>query len=536
MLEAFNGKLTYDKLSKDEMANRGILGRLNGVIADGNTPTRNGRKYSTKLWENVFENPIVREAIDNRLCLGELGHPTGRTETDIEKVCICLNGYPKLAQDGKLYGNFDILDTPNGRILNTLCNYGANIGVSSRGEGDLYTDDYGDECVDEDTYQFECFDAVLIPAVESARMNYMTESLSNKKSLTEALTKELDKANEKDKRIMTETLHNLGLLENKVEETYKVKRTNDSFIITDQDGNFLKEFKDEESATDYANELEYGEDNGPEDVTSDEPLDIPETEIDNDESMMEELQEALAAKDDLEKQLIEVRKQLSVSNAKERSYEDKINKLERSVRRLSENTQKVSGLETRVTQLSEALEKSTKEIANYKANSVKEKEVKGNLTESLTNTRNELKSLKKEISSKDKYIGTLEEELENVKDSNESEAKLLAEQLDKQRKATKKYKEISSICVEKYIGTKAQMIGVSPEEIKNQLPTSYNFNDIDKICEGLRQYRTNISKLPFQVNTSSRIQVRQSKQVNESLGYDDDDDLSSLMQLAGLDK
>ena len=89
-----------------------------------------------QLWEKVFEDPIMKEKIENKVCLGELGHPEDRTETDITKAAICLAEMPKKSNDGKLYGVFDIIDTPCGRILKTLCDYGCNIGVSSRGQGD----------------------------------------------------------------------------------------------------------------------------------------------------------------------------------------------------------------------------------------------------------------------------------------------------------------------------------------------------------------------------------------------------------------
>ena len=156
LLETFTDKFEYQKLSPEEQATRGILGRLVGVIADTKNPTRNGRAYSEKLWRNVFNDPIMKERIENRCCFGELGHPLDRTETDMEKVAICLAEVPKKGKDGKLYGVFDILNTKCGQILKTLCDYGCNIGISSRGEGDLITDYQGNEAVDPDTYSCEC--------------------------------------------------------------------------------------------------------------------------------------------------------------------------------------------------------------------------------------------------------------------------------------------------------------------------------------------------------------------------------------------
>ena len=215
MLESFTtDKFDYKKLSLEEQEKRGILGRLVGVIADTANPTRNGRKYSAKLWEKVFNDPLMQEKINNRCLFGELGHPADREETDMEKIALCLAEPPKKGKDGKLYGVFDILSTPNGKILKTLCDYGCNIGVSSRGSGDLITDYDGNESVDENTYDCQGWDAVLVPAVKEARLQYVTEALDTKKynkTLRNKLEESLSKASEDDKKVMKEGLDNLGI-------------------------------------------------------------------------------------------------------------------------------------------------------------------------------------------------------------------------------------------------------------------------------------------------------------------------------------
>ena len=212
MLESLqNENLEYQKLSQEEQQKRGILGRLIGVVADFMAPTRNGRHYSEELWEKVFDDPIMKERIENGVCFGELCHPTDREETDMEKVAVCMPEVPKKNKDGKLTAVFDILDTPNGRILKTLCDYGSTLGVSSRGSGDTFMGKDGNEEVDPDSYTCQGFDIVLIPAVKSARLQYVTESLDTKKSLKESLQDIVSKASDNDKKIMEETIDNLEL-------------------------------------------------------------------------------------------------------------------------------------------------------------------------------------------------------------------------------------------------------------------------------------------------------------------------------------
>lgn len=217
----------YQKLSQEEQKRRGILGRLVGVIADTKNPTRNGRRYSAELWENVFSNPIMIEKIKNRVCFGEICHPfDGREEVDPEKVAVCLAEVPKKNSKGQLVGVFDILDSPCGRILKTMCDYGTTIGVSSRGTGDLITDYDGNEAVDPSTYDCTGFDIVFIPAVKEARLKYVTESLDKKKynkTLREKLVDTIDSASEGDKRIMKEALEGSGIVLD--EELFNEERT-----------------------------------------------------------------------------------------------------------------------------------------------------------------------------------------------------------------------------------------------------------------------------------------------------------------------
>lgn len=201
---SLNDKIKFD--------NKGgsILGILEGPVADYEHPTRNGRIYGEKLWENVIHNPLVMEQFKNGGIVGELDHPADRDDICTEKVAVIMPEPPvKNPKDGKYYGKFNILDTPCGRIVHTLAKAGFKLGVSSRGTGDV--NEYTDE-VDPDSYEFTCFDVVLLPAVESARMKLVTESFDTKKVNYKKLLKEsIDKSSDNDKKVMEDTLNHLGI-------------------------------------------------------------------------------------------------------------------------------------------------------------------------------------------------------------------------------------------------------------------------------------------------------------------------------------
>lgn len=224
MLESLKHEdLQFQELSSEEKQARGILARLTGPIASFTKGTRNGRKYSDKLWEKAFDAPLVKEMFKNGGLPGELQHPENRSETDPTKIAIMMPEPPKKDSKGHLVASVDILDTPCGQIAYQLGKYGFKFGISSRGEGDLITDFSGEESVDPDTYTLNAFDLVLIPACEDARLQF-NESLNTKKNnkLRTILSEALENASDIDRKIMEEALDELNIDDNwRYVETYE---------------------------------------------------------------------------------------------------------------------------------------------------------------------------------------------------------------------------------------------------------------------------------------------------------------------------
>ena len=233
MLESLKHEdLQFQELSPEEKEARGILARLTGPIASFTKGTRNGRKYSDKLWEKAFDSPLVKEMFKNGGLPGELQHPENRSETDPTKIAIMMPEPPKKDSNGHLVASVDILDTPCGQIAYQLGKYGFKFGISSRGEGDLIQDFSGEESVDPDTYTLNAFDLVLIPACEDARLQF-NESLNTKSNnkLKTILSEALENATDTDRKIMEEALDELNIDDNwRFIETY-----NDQDIYYDPD-------------------------------------------------------------------------------------------------------------------------------------------------------------------------------------------------------------------------------------------------------------------------------------------------------------
>lgn len=508
MLESFKSSdaFEYTKLTEEECKSRGILGRLKGIIADSKFATRNGRLYSKELWEKVFENPIMKEKIANRVCYGELCHPEDRTEIDMEKIAICLAEQPKISEDGKIYGVFDILDTPNGRILKTLCDYGTTIGISSRGQGDIITDEDGNEAVDPNTYNCECWDVVLIPAVESARLQYVNESLDTKDyNLKKALNESLDKSTPNDRRVMEETLNKLGI------------NTSDSEDINSKETSKQLENSSKEAIDDGANEI------------------------------IKSLQEAIKDKTKLEEEKKSLQEKLAVSNTKVDELNEELERYKSTTLRLSTIAHESKELSNKVSILEGKLENKNNLIVDLKKRNSKLMESKKmnfersktSLKESIDKNESKIKSLNESISNYENKVKELNEELDKEKQNSTNKLSAMNEQLTKSNRLMESYKSLANDIVDRYIETKATMLGITKNEIKNKLDESYTLDDIDKICKEIQTQALNISKLPYdlrkgkvKVNESKNDKLQDFVSMKKDIGEDDADE--SLVNLANL--
>lgn len=590
------------KLTNTKSKNPAILGTLEGPCADIINPTRNDRKYDDTLWKKVFNNDIVKEHYAAGGVFGELGHPADRIETDMEKICVCMPKPPVEGKDGLLIGRWDILDTPNGRILKTLVDYGYKVGISSRGGGDVYMGDDGLEHVDEDTYDFQAFDVVILPAVKAARLTAVTESF-NGKTLKQSLTESYNNCDEKGKSIMLETLNNIGLTNviKEEEETGKDETLADEnnwvkFIEAnpsynkefdhekfgkyfDKNGKLIPELEDEffkiwkseiieeecnnENCTDKSlvendevkNDEEVVEDGNskePESQTN-EVNDIESDVADEDiEELIANLQETLKLKSEADDKVISLQSQLAVSDTKVNELTEELNNYKSLASRLSEKVKTIKyqfnkeiiSLKESITSKDKLIESQVKEL---KALKDAKAEVKETLTEALTSNTNELANITNEVTilkeqlnqvNSDKQeveqrITQLNEEFTNSKKDSELIIENLKKQVSKSKKIQEKYEKIANDTVSRYIKSKALLLGVKPEDIEDRLNESYTLDDIDNVCNSLQAYSLNISKLPFNVGTTKKIKINESKNEITSKPVNNDDDIDdSLLRMA----
>ena len=186
-------------LNESIQPRKGCLGRIEGICADFKHATRNGRLYGLQLWKNVFSSELFQEGLQSKTIIGELDHPEDRFEPLAQKACIVMTDYEIDEENGYIKAGFDILDTPSGKILKSLLDYGCVLGVSSRGQGDIIesTDSNCEEEVDPDTYDFACFDVVTTPAVKKARPKVVEglQQTTKYKTFKESIMNQIESTN-----------------------------------------------------------------------------------------------------------------------------------------------------------------------------------------------------------------------------------------------------------------------------------------------------------------------------------------------------
>ena len=106
---------------------------IEGVFLQSNLKNRNGRVYPVEILDNEVKR-YNDEYVNKNRAFGELGHPDSPT-INLDRVSHMIKS---LHRDGDNFiGKAKIMDTPYGKIVKSLIDEGATLGVSSRGMGSL---------------------------------------------------------------------------------------------------------------------------------------------------------------------------------------------------------------------------------------------------------------------------------------------------------------------------------------------------------------------------------------------------------------
>ena len=153
---------TPDMINESREENNGKI-VLKGVLQKAETLNQNGRVYPEAILGREVRN--YQKFIKESRALGECDHPDSSV-VELKNVShIVREAY----MDGDIcYGSVELLDTPAGKILQSLVEAGVTLGISSRGVGSTKRD--GDYQVVQDDFQLICWDFVSEPSTPGAFM------------------------------------------------------------------------------------------------------------------------------------------------------------------------------------------------------------------------------------------------------------------------------------------------------------------------------------------------------------------------------
>lgn len=468
-------------LTESATGNKRVLGQLKGPVCDYRESTRNGRFYPKKLWERVFNSPEFKEGIETKTMFGEADHPADRLEPSNKEAAVQLLEVHDVPAEGKYYGTFDILDTPNGRIIKTLCEYGSILGVSSRGGGDVIMRE-GRECVDEDSYVFMAFDVVTTPAVKSARTpevdsGVATEGVkSSAKILCESLQPEIDSIDSKEQLSQAKSL-----LENSgVPGVDSLIESIDNRLHTVKEGDSVssKLLEDLGNAT---------------------------TMLQSSKELNESLTNKLSASNTRVKELEE---QVNTANTKIDDLmvsQDKLALLQMENKRLKESVSSYSSLKdenrrlrAQVSSLNDGLNAATK--SNKQLTAKLE-----SVSKSLNNSKISLKESIDTVSRLQKTCNEYSTKLSNeISMKNKLSESLKKSELDKRKICdnSKKIAESHNALMAKYISAVCKFSNLEESLVKSKLPKAFTSSDVDKTVAGLLDESARLKTVPINFKES----------------------------------
>jgi len=154
---------------------------IHGTFSTPDKKNRNGRIYSSKLWESNVEAYQTHIKENTRNTLGELEHPT---RVDVDPMKAVMKIVSLKMENGVVIGRAKILNDNSKETnkLKALIDEGYKIGVSSRGTGRMKG-----TIVEE--FKLSTYDIVQSPSDYNAMLTGISESTESHVSLNESTGK-----------------------------------------------------------------------------------------------------------------------------------------------------------------------------------------------------------------------------------------------------------------------------------------------------------------------------------------------------------
>jgi len=169
--------LSQGRVMESNKANlpEGVLCRATYQICTIGEKNRNNRVYEQAVWDRVLGDKEIQEKLKNRSLFFHAEHPT-TTQSNTEKVAGVVTDIQ--VNDSKVNAIMEVLDTPYGRIVDTLLKAGCGLGVSTRADGELEEMTEGEDKfsrVIPESYRFVTIDFTADPSTYGSEIPIKVE-------------------------------------------------------------------------------------------------------------------------------------------------------------------------------------------------------------------------------------------------------------------------------------------------------------------------------------------------------------------------
>ena len=537
------------------------LGSLEGIGASWAEATRNGRKYTRELWEKVMQSEDFQEMMDSMTCFGENDHPTEQSEridSSLKEVSCVLTDMQLIDEEQVVWCKFDILDTPQGRILKSLVDYGCSLGVSSRGLGEEIVRD-GETIIDPDTYSFFGFDVVVTPACKIARPA-ATESVNAKaKSVVESFKREIENAKTFDEveniKNLAESVNlpNMDIITEAVEQKLNAKPD------SEEDNIYIAKLEKQiESYVEQIKELKkqgkvivnaYNENNmllkeSNQKLANSEKSNAKlQSQVHESKTTISSLRREKVKSDCLiaerSEETVSLNENIDTLDFKNERLNAKMQRLNGEIRSLENKLKEKEKTELELNDKISALNESIRDMSVHEkmldVESDKSEKLLCKLEDKynkLKSDYNDIKDINSVLNEKVNYLNELLAEKSREltqKDNSLSEMKKHLEESKQQKKLTeqklisnsksevKKVQNTLATTIDKYLEAKCIMEDIDVNYLKNLLPKNYTTEDVDKKVSEIVGNRVRFNNLPFSTNSirTGTINLQETKKLSE---------------------
>lgn len=164
-------KIVDSKKTITESANGKIpVMKYTGIFQRADKKNANGRIYPEDVLRDAIDK--LQESVKNRMIPGEFDHPPD-AKIHLDRISHLIT---RLWMENKtVYGEIEVINDsrcPCGSMLSCLLERGMQVGISSRGVGDMEMVMHeGEECYQvQEGFEFVTFDAVAEPSVAGTQL------------------------------------------------------------------------------------------------------------------------------------------------------------------------------------------------------------------------------------------------------------------------------------------------------------------------------------------------------------------------------